>query len=301
MYNYKPIIKAANELGCKYIENEPMFRHTTFRIGGNADLFITVDSKEKLKEILACIENEKIPMFVLGRGSNILVSDSGFNGVILKLEGDFTKVSLLDDDFICCGSGVTLAKLCNEALKYSLSGLEFAWGIPGSAGGAIYMNAGAYSGEMKDVVTSCTHIDKQGKFRTYKKEKLNFSYRNSIYSKSDYIITDITIKLKKDDYESIRKRMDDFMDRRKSKQPIDIPNAGSIFKRPEGNFAGTLIEKCGLKGKTIGGAQVSTKHAGFIVNNGNAKCEDVLNLIEFIKEKVMKETGILLECEIKTI
>ena len=219
----------------------------------------------------------------------------------MKLEGDFTKVSLLDDDFICCGSGVTLAKLCNEALKYSLSGLEFAWGIPGSAGGAIYMNAGAYSGEMKDVVTSCTHIDKQGKFRTYKKEKLNFSYRNSIYSKSDYIITDITIKLKKDDYESIRKRMDDFMDRRKSKQPIDIPNAGSIFKRPEGNFAGTLIEKCGLKGKTIGGAQVSTKHAGFIVNNGNAKCEDVLNLIEFIKEKVMKETGILLECEIKTI
>ena len=134
-----------------------------------------------------------------------------------------------------------------------------------------------------------------------KKEKLNFSYRNSIYSKSDYIITDITIKLKKDDYESIRKRMDDFMDRRKNKQPIDIPNAGSIFKRPEGNFAGTLIEKCGLKGKTIGGAQVSTKHAGFIVNNGNAKCEDVLNLIEFIKEKVMKETGILLECEIKTI
>lgn len=301
MYNYKPIIEAAAEIRCKYIENEPMSRHTTFKIGGCADLFIIVNSKEELKTILSCVENEKVPMFVLGRGSNILVSDSGFNGVVLKLEGDFTKVSLLDDDFICCGSGATLAKLCNEALKYSLSGLEFAWGIPGSVGGAVYMNAGAYSGEMKDIVTSCTHIDKQGKFGTYKGDALEFSYRNSIYNKKDYIITDITVKLKKDDYESIRKRMDDFMDRRRSKQPIDIPNAGSIFKRPDGNFAGTLIEKCGLKGKTIGGAQVSTKHAGFIINKGNAKCEDVLNLIELIKEKVMKETGILLECEVRKV
>lgn len=301
MYNYKNIIEIVSELGCDFIENEPMFKHTTFKIGGKADLFIRVKNKKELKTILSCKRHEKIPAFILGKGSNILVSDSGIRGIVLKLEGDFTKVNLLDDCHIFCGSGVSLAKLCNKALKYCLSGLEFAWGIPGSVGGAIYMNAGAYSGEMKDITVCCEHIDKFGKVGIKKKEELGFSYRNSIYNKSDLIITDITVELKKSSYDSIREKMDDCMSKRRDKQPIEMPSAGSVFKRPEGYYAASLIDTCGLKGKTIGGAQVSEKHAGFIINTGNATCKDVLDLIEFIRERVLKETGVLLECEIEIL
>lgn len=301
MYNYKNIIEIANEFDCDFIENEPMLKHTTFKIGGKADLFIRVKNKKALKEILNCTRQEEIPVFILGKGSNILVSDLGIRGVVLKLEGDFTKVNLLDDCHMHCGSGASLAKLCNEALKYSLSGLEFAWGIPGSVGGAVYMNAGAYSGEMKDIIVSCAHIDKLGRCGDKNKKELGFSYRNSIYNKSDFIITDVTVELKKDNYDSIRQKMDDYMSRRRNKQPVELPSAGSVFKRPKGYYAARLIEMCGLKGKTIGGAQVSEKHAGFIVNNGNATCKDVLDLIELIKDKVLKETGVLLECEVKIL
>ena len=301
MYNYNSVIDAAKEIGCKFSLNEPMLKHTTFKIGGPVDLFINVNTKEKLRIILKAINESKIPLFILGNGSNILVSDSGIRGIVLKLDGDFTKVSFLDDNCICCGSGVTLAKLCSESLKSSLSGLEFAWGIPGSVGGAVFMNAGAYSGEMQDVVVSGNHIDGLGNLGTLKNIDIDFSYRNSIYNKKDYIITDVTVQLKNDEYISIRNKMDEYMEKRKAKQPIEFPSAGSVFKRPKDNFAGTLIEKCGLKGKSIGGAQISSKHAGFIINKGNATCSDVLELIKLIKNSVFDKTGVLLETEIKVL
>lgn len=288
---------------CKFNikENEPMKYHTSFKIGGNAQLLISVTTYEELQELLRLCREENVPVFILGRGSNLLVSDKGIDGVVITLEGVFKNISLVDDDEIFCGAGVSLARLCNFAYENSLSGLEFAWGIPGSAGGAAFMNAGAYGGEMKDVLISCRHIDTDFNQGTFNKEELALSYRHSIYSESNYIITGLLLKLKKDSQVEIRNRMDDYMKRRKDKQPLDYPSAGSVFKRPEGYFAGTLIEQSGLKGYSIGGAQVSQKHAGFIINTGNASCCDVLNLVEHIQNTVKDKYGVSLECEIRPV
>lgn len=197
-----------------------------------------------------------------------------------------------------CGAGLSLAGLCREVENNSLSGLEFAWGIPGSVGGAVYMNAGAYGGEMKDTVFSVTHIDKEGKIGTIKSDDLDFGYRHSVYKENGFTIIGATFKLKLDNRNEIRNRMDDYMSRRKDKQPLEFPSAGSVFRRPEGNYAGALIEKCGLKGKTIGGAQVSPKHAGFIVNIGGATATDVKELVKLIQDTVQSETGYYLKREI---
>lgn len=299
MYNYDDIVNLAESLGCKVLRNEPMSKHTTFKIGGVADLLINVGNREQLREIVKKATEQAIPFYVLGNGSNLLISDNGIRGCVIRLCGEFNEVRLLDNNKIECGAGATLAKLCVFAQDNSLSGLEFAWGIPGSVGGAAFMNAGAYGGEMKDVMISCEHITRDGEIGHLNNDELNLSYRKSAYIDNGYIITAITLQLSRDDKMMIRERMDDYMNRRKTKQPLEYPSAGSVFKRPEGNFAGTLIEKCGLKGKTIGGAMVSQKHAGFIVNNGGATAEDVANLVKLIQETVKKETGILLECEIK--
>lgn len=300
--NFTYIKEVAQKVGFDVLENEPLKNYTSFKIGGTADLFIIATEEDGLKKLISACKESQIPVFILGKGSNLLVSDDGIEGVVIKLAGVFNKITLVDDDEIFCGAGISLAKLCNFAYENGLSGLEFAWGIPGSSGGAVYMNAGAYGGEMKDVLTACYHLDCDCKSGTFSKNELDLSYRHSVYANNKgYIITGLLLKLKKDSPVEIRKRMDDYMQRRKDKQPLDYPSAGSVFKRPDGYFAGALIERANLKGKQIGGAQVSEKHAGFIINKDNATCKDVEELIRFIKEKVKKETGVNLECEVKPI
>ena len=301
MTSYSTLLQRAEELNCPALQNESMAKHTTFKIGGNADVFITVMSKDALCKLLVLCEGEKIPVFLLGNGSNLLVSDQGIRGAVMMLAGDFGKIRLIDDTTIECGAGVTLARLCQFALKESLSGLEFAWGIPGSVGGAAYMNAGAYGGEMKDVLESCYHVTKDGVPGMLKKDELNLCYRHSAYTDNGAVITSVKLALKKENPLLIRERMEDYMARRKAKQPLEYPSAGSVFKRPQGYFAGALIECCQLKGKRVGGACVSTKHAGFIINDENATCRDVQNLITQIQEIVKEQTGVSLDCEIKMV
>ena len=292
------IYNMAEMSGCEAYMNEPMSRHTSFKIGGNAEAYIKVQNVSQLKSILKECREAGIAYFLIGNGSNILVNDEGLQGVVIKLSGDFKNISLLDDTTIYCGAGASLASLCKFALNSGLSGLEFAWGIPGSVGGALFMNAGAYGGEMKQVVHSVSHITPKGEVGRIDRDDLEFGYRTSVYRRNDNIITGAVIKLKKDDPEAIRSRMDDFMGRRSDKQPLDYPSAGSVFKRPEGAFAGALIEQCGLKGKCRGGAQVSEKHAGFIINKSNATAADVRALIREVQTTVADQTGYELECEL---
>lgn len=298
MNKFKNIYEFAISSGCKAEYAVPMKLHTTFKIGGNASLLVEAENITQLSDIIKLCNSENIKYMLLGKGSNLLISDEGLDLVVIKLTGEFKTVERLDSNTVYCGAGMSLAGLCREAENNSLSGLEFAWGIPGSVGGAVFMNAGAYGGEMKDVVYSVTHIDKAGKIGTIKAEDLKFGYRHSIYKENGYTIIGATFKLKLDSKNTIRNKMDDFMQRRKDKQPLEYPSAGSVFKRPEGNYAGTLIEQCGLKGKTIGGAQVSEKHAGFIINIGGATAEDVLNLVKFIQTTVKEKTGYDLEREL---
>lgn len=292
------IFNLAEILGCEARQNEPMSKHTSFKIGGNADAYIKVNTLSKLSTILKECQDSNVDYMILGNGSNLLVSDEGIRAAVIRLDGDFRKITLVDDTTIFCGAGVTLAYLCKFALNCGLSGLEFAWGIPGTVGGAVFMNAGAYDGEMKDVVHSVSHISPSGEIGRIEKDDLKFGYRTSVYRSNNMIITGITLKLKKGNSDEIRAKMDDYMSRRSTKQPLEYPSAGSVFKRPEGNFAGTLIEQCGLKGKTCGGAQVSEKHAGFIINKSNATAKDVRDLISQIQKTVSDKTGYKLECEL---
>ena len=280
-----------------YAQNEPMSLHTTFKIGGAADILITVDHIEALQTAVAACRDSGVPYMILGNGSNLLVSDDGIAGAVIMLDGDFKEISV-DGDVITSGAGAKLSRLCTAALENGLSGLEFAYGIPGSVGGAMYMNAGAYGGEMKDVVLSVTALTPEGELREYPADSLALGYRTSVFKTNGNIILFSKYKLHTDEKEAIKARMDDVMDRRKSKQPLEYPSAGSVFKRPEGAYAGTLIEQCGLKGKTVGGAQVSEKHAGFIINIGGATCDDVMRLVTLVQETVKAETGYFLEREI---
>lgn len=298
MNKSETIFNLAEILGCEARKYEPMSKHTSFKIGGNADVYIKVNNLSKLSTILKECQASDVDYMILGNGSNLLVSDDGIRGVVIRLDGDFRKITLLDDTTIFCGAGATLAYLCKFALNCGLSGLEFAWGIPGTVGGAVFMNAGAYDGEMKDVVHSVSHISPSGEIGRTEKENLNFGYRTSVYRSNNMIITGVTLKLKKGNPDEIRAKMDDYMLRRSTKQPLEYPSAGSVFKRPEGNFAGALIEQCGLKGKTCGGAQVSEKHAGFIINKSNATSKDVRDLIGEIQKTVSDKTGYNLECEL---
>lgn len=299
MKTLEQIEQRANELGCRCLRQEPMALHTTFRIGGPADLFLTVENLRQLREMAAACREQEVPMLFLGNGSNLLVSDKGIRGVVIRLAGDFAKVAKEGKTGICCGAGATLASACVFARDNDLTGLEFAWGIPGSAGGAAYMNAGAYGGEMKDVLRSCEHMTPDGKIEILSGEEMGLSYRRSAYTGGENVILFLHMQLEKGHHSAIASQMEELMNRRREKQPYDMPSAGSVFKRPEGYFAGTLIEQCGLKGKTVGGAQVSPKHAGFIVNTGGATCRDVQALIEMIQETVLREKGVQLECEVR--
>ncbi len=297
---YSNLCTLCNELDCEYLTDSMLKDYTSFKIGGKADLMIFPDSEEKLSKIVKKAYCDGVPVFVLGNGSNLLVSDSGINAVVIntsKLDG----IELIDETTIKCQSGISLSRLCRFALDKSLSGLEFAFGIPGTAGGAAYMNAGAYGGEMKDVLVSCEHINPDGSYSSFIGDELNLSYRHSAYSDSDYIITSLTLKLNKGDKNDIKAKMDELIGKRKDKQPLEYPSAGSTFKRPEGYFAGALIEQCGLKGFTVGGAQVSEKHAGFVINTGSATAKDVMGVIKHCRETVLKKTGVILEPEVKII
>ena len=287
-----------NDNHIEYVCDEPMKNHTTFKVGGNAQVFVTVNSKEELSVLMKYISSENISYFILGKGSNLLVSDSGIKGVVVTLSGEFSDIKIMDGNKIVAGAGASLMKLCRYAQENSLSGLEFAYGIPGSVGGAVFMNAGAYGGEMKDCLVSADYITPQGETGTFTKDELNLGYRTSVFRNKNYIITSCTLSLKEDNREIIKEKMDDLLGRRRSKQPLEYPSAGSTFKRPEGAFAGTLIESCGLKGYTIGGACVSEKHAGFIINKGGATFEDIDSLIKEVQKKVKDETGYFLETEV---
>lgn len=291
--------QTALDIGCEFYENEPMSNRTSFKTGGPADLLVCPGNIDALITILKVCKENNIRTFIIGNGSNILVSDNGLSGVVVMLSSNFSEIKLLDEETVYCQSGVSMTKLCRFALEHSLSGLEFAFGIPGTAGGAAYMNAGAYGGEMKDVLVKCEHIDENMNISSFSDDELKLGYRKSVYTDSSNIITSLTLKLKKADYNDIKAKMDENLFKRKDKQPLEYPSAGSTFKRPEGYFAGALIEECGLKGYSVGGAQVSEKHAGFVINKNHATSSDVLKLISHIQDTVYKNKGVLLETEVK--
>ena len=298
--DYTLLDQTAQALGCPLRADEPITRHTTFQIGGPADRFLTVENAAQLQGLLSCLRQAGIPYLVLGKGSNLLVSDKGIRGAVLHLGGDFKKVEVLPDGrTLRAGAGAPLASVCALARERSLTGLEFAWGIPGSVGGGAYMDAGAYGGEMRDVVSRVLHLGPDGAPGEARGEELCFGYRKSRYTGGEDIITAVEFTLQPGDPAAIAGKMEELMARRKDKQPYDMPSAGSVFKRPQNGFAAALIEQCGLKGRRVGGAQVSEKHAGFIVNTGGATCQDVLELISVIQKTVEEQTGTCLECEVR--
>lgn len=295
--NLDKIINLANDNNIAYKLNEPLSKYTSFKIGGNVDLLLNPKSTNDIKNIINICNNEKINYFILGKGSNILASDKGYRGAIICTK-NLNEIKLINENTIIVGSGANLSKVSTFAYTNCLSGLEFVFGIPGTIGGAVYMNAGAYGGEMKDVVSETTFINEKGEIETKKGEEHLFSYRKSVFSNRNICILDTILKLKSENKGKIKINMDEFSNKRVKKQPLEFPSAGSVFKRPVGFYAGKLIEDCGLKGLCVGGAKVSEKHSGFIINAGNASCNDVLQLIDIIKQEVFKKYGVLLECEI---
>ena len=280
--------------------NEPMKNHTTFKIGGPAQYYVTPESVTQIQEVVSLCRDMNIPLHVIGNGSNILVGDDGVDGVVLALFNTFSDYEI-KDNVITAQAGMSLIKLAVIALREGLTGLEFASGIPGSVGGAVYMNAGAYDGQMKDVVTSVTVLDEAGNIRILGRDELDMGYRTSAVAKNNMIVLQVVIELKYGDKEQIKARMNQLSELRKQKQPLEYPSAGSTFKRPEGYFAGKLIADAGLKGYGIGGAAVSEKHAGFVVNMGGATAKDVVELTDYIKKRIMEQFGVTLELEIKRI
>lgn len=279
--------------------NEPMKKHTTFRVGGNAEYFLIAKTEEQIKSILKIAKDNSIPIFILGNGSNLLVLDGGIEGIVLKVDIDYIE---LEENVLKVGAGTLLSKISSFATKNSLGGFEFASGIPGTLGGAIKMNAGAYGGEMKDVVVSTRYMDFNGDIYEIENNEHEFSYRHSRFTtNTDEIILSSEIKLQADDIENIKSKIAEYREKRTTKQPLSFPSAGSTFKRPEGTFAAKLIEEANLKGYTIGGAEVSSLHAGFIINKNNATAKDILDLINYVKEKVYEKFNIMLEEEILII
>lgn len=298
---FETIIAAAEKHKTEYHKEFPLSSVTSFKTGGPAALYVLPSGRDALADILTACRAQKVRFCIIGNGSNLLISDDGFPGVVIRIGPAFSQVQYHGDGIVTCDAGVSVTGLCNFALKHALTGLEFAFGIPGTAGGAAYMNAGAYGGEMKDVLLSCEHIAPDGSFGTFSGDELALGYRKSVYTDSDYVITGLRLHLQPGEPSAIRAAMDDKMSRRKAKQPLEYPSAGSTFKRPEGYFAGALIEECGLKGFTVGGAQVSEKHAGFVINKGGATTTDILNLIHAVQERVYAQKGVHLETEVKYI
>lgn len=282
--------------------NEQMKKHTSFKVGGNADIFIKIHDEKELKKVLKIIKEEKLPFFVMGNGSNLLVKDSGIRGIVLKIELNKIEIDKKEEYYnINVGAGIKLIALAQKLLKEEIEGFEFASGIPGTIGGAIRMNAGAYGGEIKDVVSETRYMDEDGNIYTLQNDEHQFEYRNSIFSKKRWVILDTTLKLKGGNREEIKSKMEEYAASRREKQPLKYPSAGSTFKRGDGYITAKLIDECGLKGYSIGDAEVSNLHAGFIINKGDATAEDILNLIEYVKEKVYEKFKIEIKLEIQVV
>lgn len=279
---------------------EPMCRHTTFRIGGPADVFVAPDTVEKVAQVIRVCREAGVPFYIVGNGSNLLVSDDGYRGVIVQIYKNLSAIQT-DGETITAEAGAMLSVIAKRAQAVSLTGFEFASGIPGTIGGAVVMNAGAYGGELRDVLQEATVLTKEGEIRTVSAEELKLGYRYSVIPDREWIVLAAKLRLKSGDPEMIRKRMEELKVQRVTKQPLDLPSAGSTFKRPEGYFAGKLIMDAGLRGFCVGGAQISQKHCGFVVNTGNATAKDVQNLIREVQTRVKEQFGVQLEPEVKML
>lgn len=287
------------EMGIAIDTDVPMHTCVTFRTGGNAALVVSPESEEQLAAAYKLLSKENC--FILGNGSNILIPDEGLTRPVIRLADNFSGITKTGETSFRVLAGTKLITVCNYAYENGLTGLEFAYGIPGSAGGAVFMNAGAYDGEIKDVVSAVRAIGTDGTIKTLTSDELAFSYRYSVFQTEPYLIVSADFNLSKSDKVDIKAKMDDFIGRRKSKQPLEYPSAGSAFKRPEGAYAGKLIQDCGLAGYRIGGAEVSSKHCGFIINKDNATSNDILELIGYVSKVVLEKTGFRLEPEVRLI
>lgn len=283
----------------KILFDEPMSKHTTFRVGGPAQIYVR-PSVAELKGWVKFAKEYQVPLTVIGNGSNLLVSDNGIKGIVAEIGKEMESV-FISGNTITAEAGVSLGALANQAAAFALTGLEFAAGIPGTLGGAVVMNAGAYGGEMKDVIKSVTVLDENGEEKELTLEELDLSYRHSCIPEKGYVVVEVTMKLESKDEKSIRETMADFRERRIEKQPLEYPSAGSTFKRPEGYFAGKLIEDAGLSGYQVGGAQVSEKHCGFVINKGGATEKDISTLMDDVAKKVKEQFGVDLEPEVRKI
>jgi UDP-N-acetylmuramate dehydrogenase len=293
----KEKLKSIEDLEVKL--DQPLKKYTTFKVGGPSDIFLIPSTPQALQKILSVINNINIPLFILGKGSNIIVSDKGFRGIVIYT-GQLDNIQAVDTQLIA-QTGATLEELADKALEVGLSGLEFASGIPGSLGGGLYMNAGAYGGEIKNVIEEVTCFNYQGKKITLSREELDLSYRSSVLQDKNLVAAKAKFELTEEKPEKIKTKMNELNDKRWAKQPMEMPSAGSIFKRPENHYPGALVEEAGLKGTKIGGAQVSEKHAGFIVNLGSATAQDIKQLIEKVQQKVYEHSGVKLKTEPKFI
>lgn len=300
--------------GIAYRADEPLAAHCTFKIGGPADVFVLPETEEQLCCVIALCKEQGVKYYLLGNGSNILFEDAGYRGVVIETMALKMGIGFLEQvahpgaapgevyDAVVAGAGLKLSSLCTAALENSLTGLEFAYGIPGTVGGAVYMNAGAYGSELKDVLESVTFLDSDLQLRTLPAADLAMGYRTSIFEKNpDWCILSATVVLHRGDGAAVLARMQELLGKRREKQPLEWPSAGSTFKRPQGAFAGKLIEDCGLRGFTVGGAQISEKHCGFVINRGGATCADVVALTEQVRQIVEARTGFVLEREIRVV
>jgi UDP-N-acetylmuramate dehydrogenase len=280
----------------RFLEQESLKRHTTFKVGGKAVTMALPDTVEKLSRLLKYINSKGINYYILGNGSNLIFSDEGFDGVVIKTS-ELKERRIIDEETIYARAGCNLSSVCLWAAELSLEGFERLYGIPGSIGGAVFMNAGAFNGEINDWLVSVDCLDEDGNLHTLTKNECMFGYRDSVFRHEKLVVVGATFRMKKGDRQEITDFMNDLLQRRKDRQPLDMPSAGSSFKRPEGYYAADLIDQCGLKGMSVGGRQVSTKHAGFIVNTGDATCSDIIMLADRVSRIVKEKTGVTLEKE----
>ncbi len=286
------------QFNCTVLCDEPMRKHTSFRIGGKAKYVVIPQDEQALLGILQLFKEKNFPFLIIGNGSNVLFADEDYDGAVIQLTDGLTQMKLVEDNLIYCEAGVILARLAMFALENGLTGLEFAHGIPGSVGGAVFMNAGAYGGEIKDCVVAVRHLTPEGEILVTAAKDLFFTYRHTSFTENNHLILGAFFRLANGDKTEIRARMDELIQKRRTSQPLEMPSAGSTFKRPPAGYAAAHIDECGLKGRSVGGAQVSTKHAGFVVNTGGATAQDVKDLMKVIQETVKAEHDVLLEPEV---
>lgn len=284
----------------KVLADEPMKNHTTFRVGGAADYYTVPESKEEVRDIIRLCRQWDVPFYIIGNGSNLLVSDKGYRGVMIQIYRDMSEITV-ERHTVRAQAGALLSSIAARALSAGLTGFEFAAGIPGTLGGACVMNAGAYGGEMKDVLRYVTVLTEDGAFLTLHRDELELGYRTSVIARKGYIALEAEIELKEGSKDEIKARMDELKEKRVTRQPLEYPSAGSTFKRPEGYFAGKLIEDAGLRGFRVGGAQVSEKHCGFVINRGSATAADIMALITEVADRVERQTGVRMEPEVKRL